>query len=208
MRAENELRAAAARRAAADPFALLCPGRRLVLSLPRRSTAASAHAGSDANPNPSPMPGTPHVGPGLGAASTSRMPGSNGVCAGASMPDLSPGNPSISPSRDAASADRLPASNGACGTSSDHPEDTQAAGNGRAASSARDANGDAPGGGLQRQSPEEQGSASANGAADAAHAPRFAAAVLDAPQAAAAAGARDCAVFIVPQVCCLGPHPD
>ena len=256
MRAENALRAAATRRAAADPFALLCPGRRLVLSLPRRAAAARAHAGSDPNPSPSPTPGTPRAGPGLGAASTSRLPGSNDVCggssAGASSPEPNPGN---NPSTCG-----LPASNGACGNSgagvgersrgtrSDHsgeqpaasalhpqraagqsldpgnpapasaatssaacpgggisvghPEDAQAAGNGTAPRSAPDANGDAHSGGVEQRL-RDGCSASANGAADAARAPRFTAAVLDAPQAAAAAaGARDCAVFIVPQVCC------
>lgn len=266
MRGENELRAAAARRAAADPFALLCPGRRLVLSLPRRGAAAPVHIGSDANPSP----GNPHASPGLDSASAGRLPGSSGVCGGSSaggtMPEASPGNhlstgrlptsngvcgkssagvsepsriyhsaeqpasPALRPERAAGQSadpgDPAPAgssgatcgpapasaaaSGAAChggGTSVERPEDAQAAGNGSAASPTCDANGDAPGGGWERHRLENEGGASANGTADAARAPRFTAAVLDAPQAAAAAGARDCAVFIVPQVCCQGPHP-
>ena len=269
MRAENELRTAATRRAAADPFALLCPGRRLVLSLPRRGGAAPAHADSDPSPSPSPAPGTPHASPGLEPASTSRVCASHGVCsrssAGASSPEPNPGThlstgglatsngasgsesgtgtgepgrgtrrehsaeqpaaAALHPERSAgqgadrgdpapagspgATPRRAPASaamsSAACpggGTSSEHLKDAQAAGNGTAPSSAPNANGDAHSGGLEQRL-DDVCTVSANGAADAVRAPRFAAAVLDAPQAAAAAaGARDCAVFIVPQVCC------
>jgi len=69
VRAENELRAAAARRSAADPFALLCPGRRRALSLPRAGAAATAARGATRVRSPSEPAGAP-AAPGPAAPAT------------------------------------------------------------------------------------------------------------------------------------------
>ena len=282
MRAENGRRAAAAGRTSTDPFALLCPGRRLVLSLPNCSAAVPTHMGMNPDLNPS----YPQVSPIPDAASTSGLPASSGVTsqvsAGASAPDASPGNPQVSPSLGAASTSRLPASNGVCGPCSaqraegpaatglhparaagqsavpgdpapvggagatpapapasaaaggavcpggglpaGHLGAARVAGDECAASPARDADGDAlgsgvgpgdapdsgvepgdaPGDGVGPQRLGEESGVSTSGTADAARVPRFTAAVLDVPREVAAAAARDCAVFIVPQVGCPG----
>lgn len=252
MRAENELRAAAASRAAVDPFALLSPSRRVTLSLPRRSAAALAPNGRQPKPNHATNP-NPDFDPGAIARAAPALqtgrpaavradPGS-----GPSPSTPSPANVQERHTLDGAGAAPAPGelavakhaeragkpsqaaetSTSEGGERAGRPMEGAAvdpAGRGRAAPCERNSgNGHghacaAQNGKVQAAADGASGSCSQAGtveslesgvrevrrrldAADlnAGLAPRFAAAVLDVPAAAAAGAVRDCAVFIVPQ---------
>lgn len=255
MRAENELQAAAASRAAVDPFALLSPGRRVTLCLPRRSAAALASNGRHpkpnhaTNPNPDPEPGAiaraapalqtgrpaavradPGSGPspstpspasvqehhspdGAGAAPASAEPAAvkNAERAGkpsqATETSTSEGGERAGRPMEGAAVD--PARRGRAmpcerdsGNGHGH---ARAAQNGKVQAAADGASGSCSRAGTIEN---ERGVLEVGRRLDAADlnaglAPRFAAAVLDVP---AAAAVRDCAVFVVPQArTCLMP---
>ena len=252
VRAENELRAAAATRAAVDPFARLSPGRRVTLSLPRRSAAALAPNGRHPNPNhvtnPDPEPGAiagaapalrtgrpaavradPGSGPSPSTPSPANVQEHRSPDGAGAAP--APGEPAAAKNAERAGkpsqvVERSASEGGERGGKPMEGAAVDPARHGHAAPCERDSgNGHkyaAQNGRVQAAAAGASGSCSRAGvienergvpevgrrldAADlnAGLAPRFAAAVLDVP--AAAAAVRDCAVFIVPQArTCLIP---